>query len=146
MSPLRVMASGRGSVTTARWSDALPASGATRLLVCRYRPRGLRKQDETWDEWCKELGPSRELHAAVYGKGQPAISFSEYRRRYLAELAEDPARFHLRALADRVAAGESVVLLCSSACTDESQCHRSILRAILTESRTSIGKRRAAPR
>jgi len=123
-----------GRVATARWNDPLP-EGGTRILVCRYRPRGVRKQDETWDEWCAELGPSRELHAAVYGKGQPAISWREYRRRYLAEMAENPARYHLRALIDRVAAGESVVLLCSSACTEETECHRSILRELLSEPR-----------
>ena len=37
MSPSAVMAPGR--VATARWNDPLPESG-TRILVCRYRPRG----------------------------------------------------------------------------------------------------------
>ena len=125
----------RGEVRTARWNDSPTPGGGTRILVCRYRPRGVSKRDETWDEWCKELGPSPALHAAVYGKGQPAIGFAEYRRRFLAELAVDPARYHLRALADRVAAGESVTLLCSSACTDEARCHRSILRDLMTARR-----------
>ena len=31
------------------------------------------------------------------------------------------------------AAGEAVTLLCSSSCTDEACCHRSILRALLAE-------------
>jgi uncharacterized protein YeaO (DUF488 family) len=125
----------RGKVTTGRWNDPLPAGGGTRILVCRYRPRGVSKRDETWDEWDKELGPSPALHAAVYGKGQRAIGWAEYRRRLLTELSQDPGRFHLRALADRVAGGESVVLMCSSACTDESRCHRSILRELLTARR-----------
>jgi len=125
----------RGEVRTARWDDPLAADSGTRILVCRYRPRGVSKKDETWDEWWKELGPSQALHAAAYGKGQPAIGFAEYRRRYLAELAVDPARYHLRALAHRVAAGETVTLLCSSACRDEARCHRSILREILSQSR-----------
>jgi uncharacterized protein YeaO (DUF488 family) len=93
------------------------------------------KRDETWDEWHKDLGPTPALHAAVYGKDQPAIEWDEYRRRFLAELSEDPGRFHLRALAERVGRGEDVVLLCSSACTDESRCHRSILRELLTARR-----------
>jgi uncharacterized protein YeaO (DUF488 family) len=125
----------RGKVTAGRWNDPLPRGSGTRILVCRYRPRGVSKQDESWDEWEKHLGPSPALHAAVYGKGQPAIAWDEYRRRFLAELSEDPGRFHLRALADRVAGGESVVLLCSSACTDESLCHRSILRELLSARR-----------
>ena len=117
-----------GRVTTRRWNDP-PALGAgRRILVTRVRPRGVRRQDETWDEWWPDLGPSRELHAAVYGKGQPAIGWATYRRRYLAEMSVDPARYHLRALAARVAAGEDLVLLCSSACTDPGRCHRSMGR------------------
>jgi hypothetical protein len=45
------------------------------------------------------------LHAAVWGKRQPAISWAEYRRRFLAEMKQDPARFCLRALHERVAKG-----------------------------------------
>jgi uncharacterized protein YeaO (DUF488 family) len=118
-------------VRTRRWDDAKQPGEGTRILVCRFRPRALKKQDETWDEWWRELGPSEELHAAAYGKGQPAIDFAEYRRRYLAEIGENPARARLRELKSRVAAGERVTLLCSSACTDETRCHRTILRELL---------------
>jgi uncharacterized protein YeaO (DUF488 family) len=118
-------------IHTRRWNDPGRAGEGVRILVCRYRPRGVRREDETWDEWWKELGPSPELHAAFYGKGQPAIGLAEYRRRYLAELAVDPGRFHLTALIRRVAAGERLVLLCSSACVDEGRCHRSILRELV---------------
>src|SRR5581483_2827312 len=100
----------------------------TRILVCRYRPRALPKKDETWDEWQRDLGPSADLHAAFWGKGQEPISWAEYRRRYLAEIAREPARSLMRALADRVAAGETITLLCSKACVDEAACHRALLR------------------
>lgn len=119
-------------IRTRRWNDPAGAgeSGA-RILVCRFRPRGVRKEDETWDEWRPDLGPSRELHAAYYGKGQSAIDWASYRQQYLAEMGRDPGRFHLRALAGRIAGGESVVLLCSSACTDESRCHRTLLGELI---------------
>jgi uncharacterized protein YeaO (DUF488 family) len=120
-----------GEVRTRRWNDPTQRGDGARLLVCRYRPRGVRKADETWDEWWKDVGPSAELHAAVYGKGQPPIDFGEYRKRYLREMAEDPGRFCLRALHNRVKAGETLTLLCSSACTDESHCHRTILRELI---------------
>jgi uncharacterized protein YeaO (DUF488 family) len=129
----------RGEIRTRRWNDPALAGDGTRLLVCRYRPRGVRKSDETWDEWCKDLGPSPALLAAAYGKGQPAIGWSEYRRRYLEEMSQEPGRFHLRALAARVASGETVTLLCSSACTDEAGCHRTILREILERDRRRAG-------
>src|SRR3712207_7650338 len=60
----------------------------SRLLICRYRPRGLPKNKETWDGWCTELAPSRELHAAFYGKHGPPIGWEEYRRRYLEEMRD----------------------------------------------------------
>lgn len=121
-----------GHILTRRWNDPPgPDEAGRRILVCRFRPRGVKKADETWDEWRPELGPSRELHAAYYGKGQQPIRFEDYRGRYLDEMARDPARFHLRALAARIAGGESVVLLCSSACTDPARCHRSLLRDLL---------------
>jgi uncharacterized protein YeaO (DUF488 family) len=120
-----------GDIRTRRWNDPAQPGDGTRILVCRFRPRGVAKKDETWDEWWRELGPSEALHAAVYGKGQPAIDFEEYRRRYLAEMAENPARARLRELRERIAAGERVTLLCSSKCTDESRCHRTVLRDLL---------------
>jgi uncharacterized protein YeaO (DUF488 family) len=119
------------AIRTRRWDDPPQTGEGTRILVCRFRPRGLAKRAETWDEWWRELGPSEELHAAAYGKGQAAIAFDEYRRRYVAEMGENPARARLRELRDRVAAGERLTLLCSSACTDESRCHRSLLRELL---------------
>lgn len=85
-----------GRVRTRRWDDPKAPGEGTRILVCRFRPRALKKTDETWDEWWRELGPSEELHAAAYGKGQAPIVFAEYRRRYLAELDENPARARLR--------------------------------------------------
>ncbi len=120
-----------GRVRTRRWDDPKQPGEGTRILVCRFRPRALKKQDETWDEWWRELGPSEELHAAAYGKGQDAIAFDEYRRRYLAEMDENPARARVRELRQRIAGGERVTLLCSSACTDEARCHRTILRELL---------------
>ena len=120
-----------GRVRTRRWDDPKQPGEGTRILVCRFRPRALKKQDETWDEWWRELGPSEELNAAAYGKGQDAIAFDEYRRRYVAEMDENPARARVRELRARLAAGERVTLLCSSACTDEARCHRTILRELL---------------
>jgi uncharacterized protein YeaO (DUF488 family) len=131
-----------GIVRTRRWDDPSCAGEGTRILVCRFRPRGLAKRDETWDEWWRDLGPSEALHAAAYGKGQVAIDFSEYRRRYLAEMDENPSRARLRELRARVADGETVTLLCSSACTDETRCHRTLLRELLLAS-DAVGIERA---
>ena len=48
--------------------DPFSTEDGIRVLVTRYRPRGVRKQDETRDAWVKDLGPGRGLHADFYGK------------------------------------------------------------------------------
>ncbi len=116
-------------IKTKRWNDPVEPDDGHGLLVCRYRPRGVRKDAETWDGWSPQLGPSRELHAALYGKSGPPIDWSEFRRRYIVEMNEE--RETIESLASRVAAGETITLLCSSACTDPERCHRSLLRGLV---------------
>jgi uncharacterized protein YeaO (DUF488 family) len=106
--------------------------------VTRYRPRGLPKSEETWDAWDPDLGPSRELHAAAYGKAGLTFHWEDYRRRYLAEMRSKGDK--LDALAKRVAGGETITLLCSSQCVRESRCHRSILRELI-EARVESARR-----
>jgi uncharacterized protein YeaO (DUF488 family) len=118
-------------IFTKRWDDPTdPTADGHRLLITRYRPRALPKSEETWHAWEKDLAPSVELHAAVYGKaGRTPLSWDVYRQRYLKEmLAQKPK---IKALADRVRAGETITLLCSSQCTREDRCHRSLLKALI---------------
>ena len=116
-------------IRTRRWNDRkLPGDGL-RLLVCRYRPRGVRKAEETWDEWDPDLGPSRALHADAYGKNGPPISWEEYRERFLGEIAGQRGR--IEELAARVRAGGTITLLCSNSCVNDETCHRSLLRALI---------------
>jgi uncharacterized protein YeaO (DUF488 family) len=114
---------------TKRWNDPVEKDDGYRLLICRYRPRGVKKKDETWDAWCSELAPSRKLHADFYGKNGPPITWEEYRQRYLEEMK---AQEELVAeLADMLAEGKKITLLCSSACVDEEHCHRTLLRNLV---------------
>jgi uncharacterized protein YeaO (DUF488 family) len=126
-------------IRTRRWNDPKKRGDGMRLLVCRYRPRALPKSDETWDLWWKHLGPSKELHAAYYGKhGQKPIDWDEYRRRYLEEMKDQ--RESIEMLAEKVAAGKTITLLCSSACTDETHCHRTLLRQLIEERAAQLAK------
>jgi uncharacterized protein YeaO (DUF488 family) len=118
-----------GTIKTKRWNDPTEPGDGFRLLVCRYRPRALRKADETWDAWWKDLGPSRELHADIYGKHGPPIGWAEFARRYRTQMKEQRER--IAELARRVAAGETVTLLCSSACVDPARCHRTLLKGLI---------------
>jgi uncharacterized protein YeaO (DUF488 family) len=116
-------------IKTKRWNDPAEPDDGLRVLVCRYRPRGGRKADETWDVWYPNLGPSRELHAAYYCKHGPPLPWDEYRDNYLREMNDRGER--IDELARRVAAGEPVTLLCSSACTDPARCHRTLLKGLI---------------
>ena len=116
-------------IRTRRWDDPKEEGDGQRILITRYRPRGLPKSDETWDVWMPNLGPSKELHAAVYGKIGSGISWSTYLSRYRVEMRAQ--RDAIAELARRVAAGETITLLCSSQCDRESRCHRSILRELI---------------
>ena len=118
-------------VRTKRWNDPADPDDGFRLLVTRYRPRGVKKADETWQEWWPELGPSRALHAAFWGKSGRPITFEQYRPRYLEEMRGQT--FRIRALADRAAAGETITLLCSSACVDPARCHRTLLAKLIDQ-------------
>jgi uncharacterized protein YeaO (DUF488 family) len=118
-------------VRTKRWNDPKDDDDGYRLLICRYRPRGVPKSEETWNAWCKALGPSEELHAAAYGKAGPALEFAEYQRRFLEEMRSQ--RYWIEGFAAHLRKGDTITLLCSSACVDPARCHRTIIKRLLEE-------------
>ena len=118
-------------VRTKRWNDPAQADDGFRLLICRIRPRGVAKAKETWDAWWPDLGPSRDLLDAFHGKHAPPIAWETYARRYLDEMQAPAQIWRIRDLARRAAAGETVTLLCSSACTDPAHCHRTLLARLV---------------
>jgi uncharacterized protein YeaO (DUF488 family) len=58
------MANAEARLKTKRWNDPVGPKDGHLLLVCRDRPRGARKDAETWDAWSPQLGPRRGLHSA----------------------------------------------------------------------------------
>ena len=118
-------------IRTRRWNDPAQEGDGWRLLVCRYRPRALPKSEETWDAWWPALGPSRDLHADFYGKHGPPITLDVYRERYLQEMAGQTEM--IDELAALVEEGKTITLLCSSACTDPSHCHRTLLKELIEQ-------------
>jgi uncharacterized protein YeaO (DUF488 family) len=128
-------------IKTKRWDDPKEVDDGYRLLICRYRPRALPKAKETWDNWCSQLGPSRELHADFYGKHGPPITWEVYRRRYLEEIQAQTEM--IDELAQLVAEGKTITLLCSSACLDPSHCHRTLLKDLIEQRLTEISAQTA---
>ena len=119
------------TIKTKRWDEPKEEDDGFRLLICRYRPRALPKNKETWTLWRANLGPSKDLHAAFYGKTGAPINWDEYRRRYLEEMKsqEDEIAY----LAELVAGGKALTLLCSSACTEAAHCHRTLLKELVEQ-------------
>ncbi|HXJ20140.1 MAG TPA: DUF488 family protein [Polyangia bacterium] len=122
-------------VRTKRWNDPAEPADGHRLLVCRIRPRGVARADQTWDDWWPDLGPSRALLDDFHGKGGAPIEWDSYRVRYLDEMTRPAQLWRIRDLASRVAAGETITLLCSSACTDPERCHRTLLARLIEGAR-----------
>ncbi|HEX8727682.1 MAG TPA: DUF488 family protein [Ktedonobacterales bacterium] len=95
------MASEAQTVALKRVYEAPDARDGTRVLVERLWPRGLSKERAQVDIWLKEIAPSQELRKWY---AHDPDRFAEFRKRYEAELATDPARAalaHLRSLAAR---------------------------------------------
>ncbi|GAA1826359.1 DUF488 family protein [Luedemannella flava] len=105
-----------------------PTTGA-RVLVDRLWPRGMRKEDAPFDEWCKQVAPSTPLRQ--WYDHQPE-RYHEFAERYVTELAAPEAREGLDHLRELAAAGP-LTLLTSSKHLDIS--HAAVLAGLL-------GKRR----
>lgn len=74
------------AITLARAYDDLSGLSGAHLLVDRVWPRGISREALHLDAWLRELAPSSALRK-WYGH-QPA-RWEEFRKRYLAELADN---------------------------------------------------------
>ncbi|MBV9278900.1 MAG: DUF488 family protein [Chloroflexi bacterium] len=83
------------------YQAAAPEDGM-RVLVDRYWPRGVRKEEARIDAWMKQLAPSAEL---IRWFGHRPERWEEFRRRYGEELERGEARGDLAALRERAGAG-----------------------------------------
>jgi uncharacterized protein YeaO (DUF488 family) len=76
------------SVGVKRIYESGVAQDGYRILVDRLWPRGIKKEAANIDTWLKEVAPSTELRKWFHaGKG----SFADFKKKYLAELKENPA-------------------------------------------------------
>lgn len=123
-------------------------SDGLRILIARYRPRYLRRENENWHVWWKELAPSKSLWKE-YLKDKK-IDWNEYSRKYKLEILNNPlalkALNNLASLDKAVnpdvnpegqkqplspypytlSGYDTVTLLCH--CKDESHCHRLLVK------------------
>ena len=74
----------------------LPAkAGGVRILVDRLWPRGLTKSKASIDLWIKDLAPSTQLRKWF---GHDPEKWSEFQKKYRAELKGNPALSEIRDL------------------------------------------------
>lgn len=64
--------------------DAASAEDGYRVLVDRLWPRGVKKSELAFDEWCKNLAPSTQLRKEFHAE---ILDFATFREAYLRELA-----------------------------------------------------------
>lgn len=112
-------------------ADPVEPQDGARLLITRYYPRGIPAASKPWDAWVRDLAPSQELHKAIK---EGTIAWDAYDRRFLEEMQGPAAQRALGEVAGRVAAGETVTLLCDHprALAPE-RCHRFLVARLLEE-------------
>jgi len=111
------------SVVVKRIYEPVASQDGYRILVDRLWPRGIKKEAAEIDNWLKEVAPSTELRKWFHaGKG----SFADFKKKYLAELKENPALKELKSL---IKEHKKVTLL--YAAKDEEQNHALILAGLL---------------
>ena len=120
------MVSKAHTVALKRVYAAPDESDGTRVLVERLWPRGLSKEHADVDIWLKEVAPSHDLRKWY---GHDPARFAEFRRRYEAELAAEPARSALARLRE-LAARQHVTLVFAAHDTELS--NAAVLRDLLS--------------
>ncbi len=90
-----------------------------RVLVDKLWPRGVKKTDLAYDEWCKALTPSNELRKAFHSETIDFAAFSKAYREELAQHADEGMR-----LGD---AGEQATVTLLYAAKDTKQNHALVL-------------------
>ena len=105
-----------------------------RLGTVRRPPRGVKKDDfarlNYYDEWLPDLSPSAELVSWILGEPITPARWTTFTRRYRREMNE-PVQRRLIALLAALSHQTDISVGCY--CEDESHCHRSVLRDLLTE-------------
>ena len=116
-------------IQTKRIYEPSAAADGRRILVDRLWPRGMSKSDANIDYWAKSVAPSNDLRR--WYRHDPE-KWREFRRRYFAELDDNPAAVaELRAQLG----GGAVTLLFSS--REERLNNASALREYLESSGSS---------
>jgi uncharacterized protein YeaO (DUF488 family) len=110
-----------------------------RFGTVRRPPRGVKKRDyaalDYYDAWLPDLAPSAPLVKFASSAPWTAARWARFAARYRREMRAPAAQRLLAVLAALSAQADFAV---GCYCEDESRCHRSILRDLLTEAGASV--------
>jgi uncharacterized protein YeaO (DUF488 family) len=103
-----------------------------RLGVVRHLPRGVLKEDyarfDYFDVWFPNVAPSAELLRWLHEN--PETRWTRFVERYVHQMKEPDGRHAIKLLAE-MAKRTPISIGCF--CSDESHCHRSILRKLIQQ-------------
>lgn len=98
-----------------------------RVLIDRLWPRGVSRDDLEIDTWLRDVAPSDELRRWY---GHEVAKWEEFRRRYRAELEEEPAASALSDLVDVIRERRVTLVF---AAKDVDHCNATVLAELLSE-------------
>jgi uncharacterized protein YeaO (DUF488 family) len=114
-------------------------------LITRFRPRYIKKENENWDAWYRELAPSRQLWHDYFKSNK--IGWNQYRERFIEEIMDNPKSIELihwlSKFEDSYSSSSSssnnnnnnnnnnITLICF--CENERKCHRSIVKEMVLD-------------
>ena len=110
------------SISLKRAYEPTAKTDGVRVLVDRLWPRGATKTKANIDLWAKDLAPSTDLRKWF---GHDPEKWSEFQKKYRAELKGNPALLEIRALSHQ----ENVTLV--YAAKDELHSHALVLKQVL---------------
>lgn len=127
------------SVRIVRLGSPREKGEGLRIGTVRRPPRGVPKErfaaDDWYDVWYPELSPSPELVRRALDATTPA-EWTAFEKAFRKEMAA-PAPSRTLDLLAALSHGADFAVGCY--CEEERRCHRSILRALLTERKAAIG-------
>lgn len=110
-----------------------------RLGTVRRPPRGVKKEDyakrDFFDLWMPDLAPPAELVSWALSEPFTPSRWNRYSRAYRREMRKPSAARLIKLLAEL---SHQTNLSVGCYCEDETKCHRSLLRELLTEAGAEI--------
>jgi uncharacterized protein YeaO (DUF488 family) len=113
------------TISCKRVYDRVEKDDGYRVLVDRMWPRGLKKTDLAYDEWCRDVAPSSDLRTAFHSS---SLNFDEFGKAYRRELGTNQPAW--TPLLYRAGHGNVTLLYASR---DRERNHARVLAAFLIE-------------